>query len=60
MNRGIAQLLDAIVEYLPSAAEVTETGTLNGEDESRSTPEPQRADRSPSPSRRWPIPTSAA
>ncbi|MGH2615787.1 MAG: elongation factor G [Thermomicrobiales bacterium] len=31
MNRGIGQLLDAIVEYLPSAAEVKETGALNGE-----------------------------
>ena len=31
-NRGIAQLLDAIVEYLPSAAEVTETGLRNGEE----------------------------
>ena len=30
MNRGVAQLLDAIVELLPSAAEVRTTGTLNG------------------------------
>ena len=29
-NRGIGQLLDAIVEYLPTAAETTATGTLNG------------------------------
>ncbi len=28
-NRGICQLLDAIVEYLPSAAETRQTGTLN-------------------------------
>jgi elongation factor G len=30
MNRGIAQLLDAIVEYLPSAAVTKLTGSLNG------------------------------
>jgi elongation factor G len=30
-NRGIPQLLDAIVEYLPAAAEARERGTLNGE-----------------------------
>jgi elongation factor G len=30
-NRGVVQLLDAIVEYLPSAAEVKETGTLKDE-----------------------------
>jgi elongation factor G len=30
MNRGVAQLLDDIVEYLPSAAEVKVTGTLKG------------------------------
>jgi elongation factor G len=30
-NRGIAQLLDAIVEYLPAASEIEETGTRNGE-----------------------------
>jgi elongation factor G len=29
-NRGIVELLDAIVEYLPSAAEARESGTLNG------------------------------
>jgi elongation factor G len=30
-NRGVAQLLDAIVEYLPSAADTVETGARNGE-----------------------------
>lgn len=30
-NRGMAQLLDAIVEYLPSAAEATVSGALNGQ-----------------------------
>lgn len=30
-NRGIVQLLDAIVEYLPSAAETQPVGSLNGE-----------------------------
>ncbi|MFN8592632.1 MAG: elongation factor G [Thermomicrobiales bacterium] len=30
LNRGIAQLLDAIVEYVPSAAEAMETGSRNG------------------------------
>jgi elongation factor G len=31
-NRGMTQLLDAIVDYLPSAAETAERGTLNGEE----------------------------
>ena len=30
-NRGMAQLLDAIVDYVPSAAETAESGTRNGE-----------------------------
>jgi elongation factor G len=30
-NRGMAQLLDAIVDYLPSAAETAEQGMRNGE-----------------------------
>jgi elongation factor G len=30
MNRGVAQLLDAIVDMLPSAADVRVTGLLNG------------------------------
>ena len=31
MNRGVAQLLDAIVELLPSAADAKTTGSRNGE-----------------------------
>jgi len=31
-NKGMAQLLDAIVEYLPSAAETAQNGTLNGQE----------------------------
>lgn len=31
-NRGMAHLLDAIVEYLPSAAESAQSGTLNGQE----------------------------
>lgn len=31
-NRGIAQLLDAIVEYVPSAAETTANGTLKNDE----------------------------
>ena len=31
MNRGIVQMLDAIVEYVPSASEVSVTGALNGD-----------------------------
>jgi elongation factor G len=31
-NRGIAQLLDAVVEYLPSAAEATPVGKLGNDD----------------------------
>jgi elongation factor G len=30
-NRGVAQLLDAIVDYVPSAAEAAEKGARNGE-----------------------------
>jgi elongation factor G len=31
-NKGMAQLLDAIVEYLPSAAEASQRGILNGQE----------------------------